>query len=146
MRVAMTYDDDCAAELLGGTMSDYMWYVWSNGQNGHPSGSKEVGQLTANQFGLFDMHGNLWEWCEDYWHENYVGAPTNGSEWVSPLTSYRVLRGGYWGLDSAWVLPVGVAGQVQARTVTLQVHRFSCCVCRRPRSLFEYLAICGLAL
>jgi formylglycine-generating enzyme required for sulfatase activity len=90
-------DDDCAAELLGGTMSDYMWYY---GNNNDPYGSKPVGTLTANQFGLFDMHGNLWEWCEDYWHGNYVGAPTNGSAWISPVTSYRVVRGADWG-DSA---------------------------------------------
>jgi len=55
----------------------------------------------ANAFGLFDMHGNVWEWCLDYWHENYGGlvssAPTDGSAWLSGGDSdKRVVRGGSW--------------------------------------------------
>ena len=51
----------------------------------------------ANGFGLFDMHGNVWEWCRDLWHGDYRGAPADGSAWVSDsdLRS-RVLRGGAW--------------------------------------------------
>ncbi len=51
----------------------------------------------ANAFGLFDMHGNVWEWCLDYWHESYHEAPTNGSVWLTDSNSNsRVLRGGSW--------------------------------------------------
>ena len=51
----------------------------------------------ANAFGLFDMHGNVWEWCLDYWHETYNGAPTDGRSWeTGGDTRYRVLRGGSW--------------------------------------------------
>ena len=51
----------------------------------------------ANQFGLSDMHGNVWEWCLDHWHGNYEGAPTDGSAWLSDLdNNQRVLRGGSW--------------------------------------------------
>jgi len=51
----------------------------------------------ANAFGLFDMHGNIWEWCCDCWHESYHEAPTNGSAWLTETNSnLRVLRGGSW--------------------------------------------------
>src|SRR5262249_34944611 len=57
-----------------------------------------VGSLgVANAFGLYDMHGNVWEWCEDKWHVNYEGAPTDGSAWLSGGDSnLLVLRGGSW--------------------------------------------------
>jgi eukaryotic-like serine/threonine-protein kinase len=54
-----------------------------------------VDSFPANGFGLCDMHGNLWEWCEDSWNENYLGAPTDGSSWNNG-NSARVLRGGAW--------------------------------------------------
>lgn len=55
-----------------------------------------VGSFPANQFGLYDMHGNVWEWCQDNWHENYKGAPSNGNAWLDNSNSYRLLRGGSW--------------------------------------------------
>ncbi|HEX6185003.1 MAG TPA: formylglycine-generating enzyme family protein [Pyrinomonadaceae bacterium] len=56
-----------------------------------------VGIFQPNAFGLFDMHGNVWEWCADVWHEDYTGAPLDGSAWLSGGNSkYRVLRGGSW--------------------------------------------------
>ncbi|NER24355.1 MAG: SUMF1/EgtB/PvdO family nonheme iron enzyme [Symploca sp. SIO1C2] len=51
----------------------------------------------VNAFGLYDMHGNVFEWCADYWHENYKGAPTDGSVWLDDNDNdCRVLRGGSW--------------------------------------------------
>lgn len=60
-----------------------------------PVGSFKV----ANAFGLYDMHGNIWEWCLDHWHENYEGAPSDGSAWLKlnvSDNSERVLHGGSW--------------------------------------------------
>jgi formylglycine-generating enzyme required for sulfatase activity len=48
----------------------------------------------ANAFGLCDMHGNVWEWCLDHWHDNYEGAPDDGSAWLTNDSARRVLRGG----------------------------------------------------
>ncbi|NET62043.1 MAG: formylglycine-generating enzyme family protein [Symploca sp. SIO2E6] len=55
----------------------------------------------ANAFGLYDMHGNVWEWCEDHWHINYNGAPKDGSVWLKKENGVhsRLLRGGSWGND-----------------------------------------------
>ena len=59
-------------------------------------GTTEVGQFPPNAFGLYDMHGNLWEWCADAWHTDYAGAPTDGNAWERGEPSHRVLRGGSW--------------------------------------------------
>ena len=53
------------------------------------------GKGVANNFGLCDLHGNVWEWCLDPWHDNYEGAPTDGSVWGGD-DSTRVVRGGSW--------------------------------------------------
>ena len=55
-----------------------------------------VGSFSANAFGLYDVHGNVWEWVEDCWNESYRGAPSDGSVWESGDCERRVLRGGSW--------------------------------------------------
>jgi len=56
----------------------------------------EAGSFSSNAFGLYDMHGNVWEWCEDDWHDNYEGAPSDGRAWLSRKSTMKVMRGGSW--------------------------------------------------
>lgn len=58
--------------------------------------TKPVGSYPGNAFGLFDMHGNVWEFVEDCWNDSYFGAPVDGSAWLQGDCSYRVVRGGSW--------------------------------------------------
>lgn len=60
-------------------------------------GPAPVRSFLPNPFGLYDMSGNVSEWVTDCWHENYVRAPADGSAWVNPGCSERVIRGGSWG-------------------------------------------------
>ena len=58
-----------------------------------------VGKFPPNSFGLYDLHGNVWEWCLDTWHDSYQGAPVNGSPWIETNknnTQQRLIRGGGW--------------------------------------------------
>ena len=72
-------------------LGEYAWYDDSPGNKTHP-----VGKLKLNPWGLYDMHGNVWEWVQDRWHDDYDCAPTDGSAWESGDGSSRVLRGGSW--------------------------------------------------
>jgi formylglycine-generating enzyme required for sulfatase activity/uncharacterized caspase-like protein len=73
-------------------------YTYGQGQKGeYREKTTEVGIFPANPFGLYDMCGNVWEWCEDKWHENYISAPIDGSAWTSLSDNdKRLLRGGSW--------------------------------------------------
>ncbi len=88
-----------AVDLLG----QYAWYVDNSGGATHA-----VGQKLPNAFGLYDVHGNVWEWCQDPYHATYAEAPVDGSVWsTGGNTALRVLRGGSTGqlagaCRSAW--------------------------------------------
>jgi formylglycine-generating enzyme required for sulfatase activity len=65
----------------------------------YKEGPVPVGTFASNQFGLFDLHGNIWEWLQDSWHDDYVGAPSDGSAWTKDGDpSRRVFRGGSWSI------------------------------------------------
>jgi formylglycine-generating enzyme required for sulfatase activity len=87
-----SYGDSDA--LLG----DYAWWYLNSGSQTHPVGTK-----LPNDWGLYDMMGNVWEWCLDSWHTNYSGAPNDGSAWEPETGSSRVLRGGSWGNGYPWI-------------------------------------------
>ncbi|ASC73373.1 sulfatase-modifying factor protein [Halomicronema hongdechloris C2206] len=74
-------------------------YTYGSGPKGtYRQKTTEVGRFPPNAFGLYDMHGNVWEWCQDVWHSSYEGAPTDGSAWLKGGDQdRRVLRGGSWG-------------------------------------------------
>jgi formylglycine-generating enzyme required for sulfatase activity len=67
-------------------------------------GTRPVGRRLANPWGLYDMHGNVWEWVEDCWHDNYEGAPSNGDPWIAKGNcTVRVLKGGGWNSEAFYV-------------------------------------------
>jgi formylglycine-generating enzyme required for sulfatase activity len=90
------------ASLFTDVRTTYPWgnsdtmmneYTWNNTNSNN---SKPVGLKKPNQFGLYDTLGNVWEWTQDCWNQNYTGAPSDGSAWTSGDCSRRVLRGGAW--------------------------------------------------
>lgn len=98
-----------ALKLWNEDFSTYDQKLTKNGNQPHP-----VGQKSPNAFGLYDMHGNVWEWCEDVWHDSYKGAPADGLAWLSGgVSGRRVLRGGSWSVyqddcrsaDRFWYVP-----------------------------------------
>lgn len=84
---AYNFGDEISSELVN---YDY--------GGGHKKQTSPVGSFPPNSFGLYDMHGNVWEWCLDHWHDNYHGAPTDERAWLSPDLELgnRVIRGGSW--------------------------------------------------
>ncbi len=74
-----------------GALDRHAWHAGNS--DGRP---RPVGALAANAFGLHDMHGNVWEWCEDCYRDSYSGAPTDGDARTTGDCKYRALRGGSW--------------------------------------------------
>ncbi len=75
-------------------------HSWANAFEGYSDGywgPAPVMSFLPNPFGLYDIDGNVFEWVTDCWHENYTRAPSDGSAWVNPGCTERVLRGGSWG-------------------------------------------------
>ena len=76
-------------------LEKYAWYNKNSGRKTHP-----VGEKLPNPWGLYDMHGNVWEWCEDDYVDNYENTPRDGSANEKGEQKYKVLRGGSWDLNA----------------------------------------------
>jgi formylglycine-generating enzyme required for sulfatase activity len=76
-------------------LGDYAWYRDDSGGKTHP-----IGQKKPNDLDLYDLHGNVWEWVQDKWHDDYNGAPSDGSAWENGNNSDCVVRGGGWNNDA----------------------------------------------
>ena len=79
-------------------------YLWWGGNNRSMSGPKEVGLKLPNPWGLYDMHGNMYEWCSDWWENPHARGPQIDPQGLLFSSDARVLRGGSWGHSAAWVL------------------------------------------
>jgi formylglycine-generating enzyme required for sulfatase activity len=93
-----------------GTETQYWWgdevsreqanydgnYAWEKGAKDNQK-LRPVNSFRPNAWGLYQVHGNVWEWCADCWHGNYRDAPADGSAWTAGDGQYRVARGGSWG-------------------------------------------------
>jgi formylglycine-generating enzyme required for sulfatase activity len=82
---AYSFGDDA------GELTQYGWFTGNAKGNDPPVGAKK-----PNPWGFYDLHGYVWEWCADAWHENYEGAPADGSPWLADVAKERVIRGGAW--------------------------------------------------
>ena len=97
---AYSFGDDA------GALDAHAWFMRNSGGQTHP-----VGEKAPNGFGLYDMHGNVREWCQDAWNDTYQDAPADGSAWILGDTSLAVLRGGSW-----FVIPRGLRSALRFRT------------------------------
>jgi formylglycine-generating enzyme required for sulfatase activity len=108
--------------------------AYNNGPKGeYRQETTDVGAFPANEWGLHDMHGNVWERCEDLWHKNYVGAPIDGSAWLKENDNdYHLLRGGSWSDDPR---DCRSASRIDF-IVIFDIVGFRVC-CERPRILLN---------
>jgi formylglycine-generating enzyme required for sulfatase activity len=79
------------------TPQGFVWFRDNSLKQTHP-----VGQFVPNRWGLYDMSGSVWEWVQDCWHQNYQGAPADGSVWNGGECGKHIIRGGSWCNDASY--------------------------------------------
>ena len=131
------------------TTSAYYWgdEVSSNNANCNGCGSQwdnkesaPVGSFSANQYGLYDMHGNVWEWCQDTWHDNYKDAPSDGLSWEKGNSAARMLRGGCW--DDRPDLARSSARSCYHPDFSDVNIGFRVLLCSPPHRIADHVAVC----
>jgi formylglycine-generating enzyme required for sulfatase activity len=90
-------DDAAIPASVRQELREFAWFEDNSRQKTSP-----VGMKAANPWGLHDVIGNVWEWCQDFWHAGYVGAPKTEEPWIHPIPvrPLRCLRGGAWNMDA----------------------------------------------
>ncbi|MEO0835440.1 MAG: formylglycine-generating enzyme family protein [Cyanobacteria bacterium J06642_3] len=103
--------------------------------SGNVGETNTVGKYLPNAFGLCDMHGNVWEWCEDNWHNNYQDAPNDASAWLSGNSYSKILRGGSFDF-----IPLGCAQRSATTFPATRATTMSVFVlCALPPGLYSFL-------
>lgn len=105
-----SFSNDTTALDRYGWSNDYGWCAINSNETTHP-----VGEKKPNTWGLYDMHGNVWEWTQDTWHSGYEGAPQDGSAREDGNTTLRVGRGGSW-MDGPNICQSAFRGELEADT------------------------------
>jgi formylglycine-generating enzyme required for sulfatase activity len=125
-------------EMIAPEVANYDWDEAYDGvtfEAKSANATVAVGSFPANPWGLQEMHGNVWEWCEDHWHGDYEGAPTDGSAWVDEMAeadAERVLRGGSW-INYPWYCRSASRDHFNAR-FDYYFNGFRVVVCLPPRT------------
>jgi eukaryotic-like serine/threonine-protein kinase len=90
-------DDTEVPQKVQRTLRDHAWFDGNSSDRTHPVGAKR-----PNPWGLHDMIGNVWAWCADVWHGDYIGAPEDGSPWLDGQDQQprRCVRGGAWDMNA----------------------------------------------